>query len=61
MRISTFGEPENVDSSEGLMWQERNLQLSEESNIFDNENIPLSPRQFQRPDQQKLPMVDRTA
>ena len=23
---------------EGLMWQERNLQVSEEANIFDNEN-----------------------
>ena len=29
MRISSFGEPENVDSSVGLMWQERNLQMSE--------------------------------
>ena len=53
--ISAFGEPENVVSSEGLMWQERNLQMSEESNIFDIENIPLSPRQFQRPDQPMLP------
>ena len=55
MRISTCEEPENVDSSEGLMWQERNLQMSEESNIFANGNISLSPRQFQRPDQPKLP------
>ena len=29
--------------------------MSEESNIFDSENIPLSLRQFQKPDQPKLP------
>ena len=55
MRISKFGEPEDVNSSEGLMSQARNLQMSEESNIFDNEYIPLIPRQSQRPDQAKLP------
>ena len=38
VRISTCGEPENVDSLEGLMRQERNLQVSEEANIFDHEN-----------------------
>ena len=48
VRISTCGELENVDSPEGMMWQERNLQVSEEANIFDNENIPLSIRQFQK-------------
>ena len=54
VRMSTCGDFENVDSPEGLR-QERNLQVSEEANIFDNENIPLSLRQFQRPDQPKLP------
>ena len=29
--------------------------MSEESNIFDIENTPLSPRQLHRPDQPKLP------
>ena len=31
------------------------MQMSEESNIFDKESMPLSPRQIQRPDQPKLP------
>ena len=52
IRISTFGESDNANALEGLVWQ--NLQVSEEANIFDNENIPLSSRHFQRPDQPKL-------
>ena len=54
-RTPTCGELENVDSPESLIGQERNLQVSEEANIFDNENMPLSLPQSQRPDQPKLP------
>ena len=38
-RISTCGEQlEKVDPPEGLVWQERNLQVSEGTNSIDNEN-----------------------
>ena len=38
VRISTCGELEKVDPPEGLMWQERNSQVSEGTSSIDNEN-----------------------